>query len=329
MGSLSYRNAFYAALGLHGFLALLFMIESAVSTPVMVNASRQASHASQPTQLTAQAPQKTVNAVSVDAHAVAETVKRLKQARELSVRQEQQRQQALQKQASDLRRAREQEQQRLTQLKEETDKLAILKKKQQVEEVQRARQMALQKEKEIQQLARLKKQQQELETRQKKAAEALAALKMQEKKQHEQRAEAKASEQKRAAQQAQAIADAQKQRAAQEASLQQARREAAESAQMAGEVDKYKAMILNAISQKWILPDHVNQGISSQFRIRLAPDGAVLEVSLLRSSGDPVLDRSAQNAIYRASPLPVPGDPHTFNVFRDIHLTVRPDQVRG
>lgn len=53
------------------------------------------------------------------------------------------------------------------------------------------------------------------------------------------------------------------------------------------------------------------------------------EVTLTRSSGDPLLDRSAQTAIYKASPLPVPTDSETFNLFRDISLTVRPEQVRG
>ncbi len=55
----------------------------------------------------------------------------------------------------------------------------------------------------------------------------------------------------------------------------------------------------------------------------------VLEVNLMHSSGDSVLDRSAQTAIYKASPLPVPSDPATFELFRDISLTVRPENVRG
>jgi len=55
----------------------------------------------------------------------------------------------------------------------------------------------------------------------------------------------------------------------------------------------------------------------------------VLEVSLTRSSGDSILDRSAQSAIYKASPLPVPSDTDAFNVFRDISLTVRPESARG
>ncbi len=98
---------------------------------------------------------------------------------------------------------------------------------------------------------------------------------------------------------------------------------------MSGEIDKYKALILNAISRQWILPEHADSTMSSQFRIRLAPNGTVLEVTLIKSSGDTILDRSAQTAIYKASPLPVPSDPVTFNVFREISLIVRPEQVRG
>jgi colicin import membrane protein len=63
--------------------------------------------------------------------------------------------------------------------------------------------------------------------------------------------------------------------------------------------------------------------------IRLAPTGSVLDVHLSRSSGDAILDRSAQAAIYKASPLPVPHDATTFNMFREITLTVRPSNARG
>ena len=94
-------------------------------------------------------------------------------------------------------------------------------------------------------------------------------------------------------------------------------------------MNKYKALILTAISRQWILPENANSALSSQFRIRLAPNGEVLSVSLIRSSGDPILDRSAQLAIYKASPLPVPHDLVAFNIFKDINLTVRPVNARG
>ena len=113
------------------------------------------------------------------------------------------------------------------------------------------------------------------------------------------------------------------------AAAQQARQNAENQARIAGEVDKYKALIVNAIGDKWILPEKVDSSLSCQFRIRLAPDGMVLDVTITRRSGDPLLDRSAENAIRKASPLPVPTDAETFNMFRDISLTVRPEQARG
>ena len=121
------------------------------------------------------------------------------------------------------------------------------------------------------------------------------------------------------------------QRKAQEAqrNAQQAAINQQKAAQMSGEVNKYKALIIQAISQHWILPEHVDRQLFSQFRIQLAPNGQVLSVGLIRSSGDPVLDRSAQAAIYKASPLPVPTDSEMFNLFRDISLTVRPESTRG
>jgi colicin import membrane protein len=122
---------------------------------------------------------------------------------------------------------------------------------------------------------------------------------------------------------------AEKARAITQAKLEKERIEAANRARMSGVVDKYKALILGAIGQQWIVPDQVNKTLSSRFKIRLAPNGAVLDVQLTRSSGDPVLDRSAQAAIYKASPLPVPSEPDVFNQFREISLTVRPENVRG
>ena len=123
--------------------------------------------------------------------------------------------------------------------------------------------------------------------------------------------------------------EALEQKQQQAAASQQAALTAENNARMAGEVDKYKALIIDSISRQWILPENANGNLSSQFRIRLAPNGAVLDVSLTRSSGDAILDRSAQSAIYKASPLPVPSDPSTFNIFRDISLTVRPENARG
>lgn len=99
------------------------------------------------------------------------------------------------------------------------------------------------------------------------------------------------------------------------------------SAQLRGLLDRYKAAILKEIGQKWIIPGGTNENLSCVYSIQLAPGGVVLDVKLLRSSGNPVLDRSARVAIYKASPLSVPKDPALFDNFRQLRLTVSPKSI--
>ncbi|STX38503.1 cell envelope integrity protein TolA [Legionella feeleii] len=324
----TYRKAFFIAIALHFCLALLLTMESTNQRPVMTLAAKNEPNKVLPVELAEQPKEQAVKAVSVDNQEVMKTVNRLKQERANQLRAEQSRQQALVKQAEMARKARLQEQQRLAKLKEEAERVAIARKKQIEEEKRRLKQLALQKEQEAKRLEELKHKQELLQKKQQQEAEKLAQLK---KKQAEEKIKSdkikaeKAKEELARAEKAKAeLAEKQRQ-----AAMQQAAQDAAKKAHIAGEVDKYKAMIVNAISRQWILPENVNSGLSSQFRIRLAPDGAVLDVSLTRGSGDPVLDRSAETAIRKASPLPVPTDPDTFNMFRDISLTVRPENVRG
>lgn len=317
MNESSYRTAFVLAIFFHVFLAFMLLAESSTSRPVLVKEAVNEPGELMPIVQNDQPKPEIVKAVSVDSKEVMQTVNRLKQERARQLQAEQSRQNALTKQVEMARKERLQEQQHLKKLKDEEAKLAIARKKQIEEEQKRLKQLAQQKEQEAKNLAELKNKQKELEKKQKLEADKLADLK---KKQ--------ADEQAKNAKEMAAAAEAEKAKQ-REVAERQAAEQASKKAKLAGEVDKYKALIVNAISQRWILPDNVDSSLSSQFRIRLAPDGAVLEVSLLRSSGDPVLDRSAQTAIYKASPLPVPTDPGTFDLFRDISLTVRPENVRG
>lgn len=298
--STSYRNAFYIALGLHILIAILLLVESSTTRPVLVAATKTELGRPQPQTLEHQ--EQAIQAVSVDSTEVMKTVQRLKDERLKQQQAEQNRQQNLAKMAMLARQQRIAEQQRLEKIK--------------VEEKQRLKALAQQKALEEKRLAEMKSQQVKLKQQQQQEALKLAAL---------QKKKEEAIQQEMLAQKAKdaEVLVKKQQAAAEQAALN------AENTRIAGEVDKYKALIINAISQQWILPENVDRHLSSQFRIRLAPDGVVLEVSLIRSSGDPILDRSAQSAIYKASPLPVPRDPSTFNLFRDISLTVRPENVRG
>lgn len=83
-------------------------------------------------------------------------------------------------------------------------------------------------------------------------------------------------------------------------------------------IDKYVALIDQKVRQNWIKqPSFTNK--VCLLKIKMLPTGEVLSVSLARSSGDPVFDRSVEHAIKNASPLPLPPpEAGLFDVFRDL-----------
>lgn len=321
ISSRSYRVAFVSAILLHLSIVVFLMSENSSKRPVLTQEAKNEAGQMQP-QPTQKPDAQPIQAVSVDSKEVMKTVNQLKNERLHQQQAEANRQRALKQQAELARKQRIDEQQQLQKLKNEAAALAIARQKQIVEEQQHLKQLAQQKAEQEKHLADMKQQQIKMQKQ----------LQVQKEQQETQKlaelTKKKAEELARANQ-----AKAEKAKAdliqKQQAAAQQAVVDAANAARVAGEVDKYKALILNAISQQWILPQNADSTMSSQFRIRLAPNGSVLEVALIRSSGDPILDRSAQSAIYKASPLPVPNDPTTFNLFRDISLTVRPVNARG
>ena len=57
----------------------------------------------------------------------------------------------------------------------------------------------------------------------------------------------------------------------------------------------------------------------------LAASGDVLTVAVVRSSGNDLFDRSVENAVYKASPLPLPEEKDLFDYFRDIEFLFNPE----
>lgn len=333
----SYRKAFYYAISLHLLMIALLLTDNSSRHATLTMEAKSNPGIQQP-KIGPQ--QEVVKAVSVDSSEVMKTVNRLKQEREQQKRAEQSRQNQLQRQAELAKQQRIHEQQELARLRDEANKIAIAKKKQVEEEKKNLKKLAEQKAKQAKELEELKKQQKQLVKEQEIEAKKLAELnkkhndekakqaKLAKDEAEKKRAEEAKKKRDEEAKIAQAKAEGERKKQA-EAAAAQARQNAENQARIAGEVDKYKAQIVNAIGQHWILPENADSTLSSQFRIRLAPDGSVLEATLTRSSGDALLDRSAQTAILKASPLPVPSDAETFNLFRDISLTVRPEHIRG
>ncbi len=88
-----------------------------------------------------------------------------------------------------------------------------------------------------------------------------------------------------------------------------------------GEINKYKSMVIQAISSQWNYSGNADEMASGQLIINITSTGEVLSVQLISSSGNLILDRSAQAAVLKASPLPVPEDPKLFDALIKMTFT--------
>ncbi|MBI5448305.1 MAG: cell envelope integrity protein TolA [Gammaproteobacteria bacterium] len=98
----------------------------------------------------------------------------------------------------------------------------------------------------------------------------------------------------------------------------------AKAQQAQGVINKYNALILQAIREQWVLPENYPAELNCELLISLKAGGGVQDVQLTKSSGNEGFDRSARAAVYKASPLPVPTDVELFNQMKEINLVVRP-----
>ncbi len=204
-------------------------------------------------------------------------------------------------------------------------------KQQQAEKAQQAKIAAQQKAIAMQQMvaaqhaAQVKQQQAEKAQQAKVVAQQKAAKMQQQKKLAQQQKALQAQQEKVAAQklQQEAAQELKNQMIAEQKQMQDLKQQ---QQQMQGVIDKYRALIQQAIQQHWIVPDGVMNKTMAILAIRLAPDGTVISVNIVKSSGNDALDRSAIAAVYKAQPLPLPNDATLFNNFRNLELTVKPQQ---
>ena len=95
-------------------------------------------------------------------------------------------------------------------------------------------------------------------------------------------------------------------------------------------VQSATAVIQQALQQVWNRPPSARNGMRVILRIRMLPTGELLDATITQSSGDPAFDRSAENAVYSASPftelrsLPI----NVFNAnFRALSLIFQPEDL--
>lgn len=112
--------------------------------------------------------------------------------------------------------------------------------------------------------------------------------------------------------------------------LQRGARNQAEAAARLKTIEDYRGRIRNKIQGYLRLPPNLSGNPEVVYQVRLLPDGEVLRLTLVKSSGQPAYDRQVELAILRASPLPLPPDRELANAFRDdLILKFRPYDEEG
>jgi colicin import membrane protein len=96
---------------------------------------------------------------------------------------------------------------------------------------------------------------------------------------------------------------------------------AAEQKQLASAAELYALAIQQKVQRHWIKPPYATSGQTCRVLIRQIPGGEVISVEMRSCDGDAALQRSVEQAIYMASPLPEPPDPRVFA--RDLAFTFR------
>ena len=76
--------------------------------------------------------------------------------------------------------------------------------------------------------------------------------------------------------------------------------------QTSADSGSYGAIIHQKISSEWIYPDFDTSGLGAIISIRIDRSGKIISHYFDESSGNKIFDRSASNAIIKASPLPSP-----------------------
>lgn len=101
-----------------------------------------------------------------------------------------------------------------------------------------------------------------------------------------------------------------------------ASKQSAQQAQMkAAYIEKIKAKVRSEI----ILPDGLQGNPSAGIDVTVLPTGEVVNVKLVKPSGQPAYDDAVERAILKASPLPLPPDATLAQQFRDLNLKFTPN----
>lgn len=101
--------------------------------------------------------------------------------------------------------------------------------------------------------------------------------------------------------------------------------QATRDAQIVGSAQaSWANLIAIRVRKFWQRPAASADAFSCMVEVKLNPDASVAQTRVLRSCGSTALDRSVEQAVMKASPLPPPPDPRAMPVDQIIKITFCP-----
>jgi len=223
------------------------------------------------------------------------------------------------KRQADLKKRQEVERKRKQE--EKKKKEAEAKRKAEVkhqEEIKRKAEEKKKKEAEAKRKAEVKHQEEiKRKAEEKKKKEAEAKRQAEEKKKREAEAKRQAEEKKKREAEAKRQAEEKKKREAEEAKRQLISSCSSALVALVGEIE-------NKVHNNWAYAGDAT-GLEVIISVKVTRDGEVASANEWRSSGDPIFDRSAVNALRKASPLPFPDDPRCYEHIKEFNFIFTPD----
>ena len=158
-----------------------------------------------------------------------------------------------------------------------------------------------------------------------------AEVERKKKAEQEKKRKAEVERKKKAEQEKKRKAEAERKKKAEAEAARRKEAEQALQAQLAEEqaqhaLSEYIPHIQAKIQRNWLRPPGSSAGLSCMILVKLIPGGEVVDAKVVRSSGDPLFDRSVETAVLKASPLPLPQDTAMFKHFREIQFVFIPDE---
>ncbi|MCI0508960.1 cell division and transport-associated protein TolA [Chromohalobacter marismortui] len=92
----------------------------------------------------------------------------------------------------------------------------------------------------------------------------------------------------------------------------------------------FKNLVRRYVEQSWNLPSNISSDLRAIVQIQLLPTGELVSATILQSSGNSTFDRSAINAIEKASPFREMSklDASVRDQFREFNLDFNPEDIR-